>query len=144
MSLIVSVRPNAACGVCCKVLFLVTMMVTKVTLYRYSHVLIYHYYSYCHFNFYSSLNKDNRQMMYCTNVSETIEPLDSGVYTMSNERLDSPWAKQVEGRKKFESIISQADGITKECLTDKLIELLCDSTWLELEETPLLIQETLH
>ena len=82
------------------------------------------------FCFFLTFSKSSPQLAYCTNVSSSVRVLNEGVYTLSNEELDTPWAKTVEGRKKFESIISQASVITKQQLTDRLFDLLCDTTWL--------------
>ena len=79
--------------------------------------------------FFCSSNEAESQLVYCTNSpSASVETLRKGVYTLSNERLDSPWAKQREGRKIFEKITSEADRVSKETLANQLLDFLCDTT----------------
>ena len=55
--------------------------------------------------------------------------MGAGTYGLSNQVLDSPWLKVVQGKKKFSEIVSQVQpSTTKRELTDQLIELLCDRT----------------
>ena len=56
--------------------------------------------------------------------------LTPGVYGLSNEELDSPWAKVTHGKERFRSILLEgAAKLTKEDLTSQLLELLADKTW---------------
>ena len=72
----------------------------------------------------------SRQLAYCTNrEGRGVEELGAGTYGLSNQVLDSPWLKVVQGKEKFSEIVSQVQpSTTKRELTDQLIELLCDRT----------------
>ena len=74
-------------------------------------------------------SSDSRQLAYCSNKLDEVRMLGSGTYTLSNEFLNSPWAKTTHGKKLFEEVISRADVLTKEQLTEQLLEVLSDTTW---------------
>ena len=51
-----------------------------------------------------------------------------GIYGLSNARLDSPWRKLLYGKEKFTSIV-KTPNISKNQLTESLLDLLGDKTW---------------
>ena len=73
----------------------------------------------------------SRQLSYCTNrEGRGAEDLGAGQYGLSNQLLDSPWKKVTYGRGKFAEIVASVQPLTtKRELTERLIELLSDSTW---------------
>ena len=74
-------------------------------------------------------SSDSRQLTYCSNKLDEVQILGSGTYTLSNEFLNTPWAKATHGKKLFEEVISRADVLTKEQLTEQLLGVLSDTTW---------------
>ena len=74
-------------------------------------------------------SSDSRQLTYCSNKLADVQILGSGTYTLSNEFLNTPWAKATHGKKLFEEVISRADVLTKEQLTEQLLGVLSDTTW---------------
>lgn len=67
-------------------------------------------------------------MYYTNKESRGPEVLMPGTYGLSNEQLDSPWAKVLHGKNRFSEILSNACTESKEELTSQLLELLSDNT----------------
>ena len=70
------------------------------------------------------------QAAYCCNqVDKPVQLLDAGLYGLSNQVLDSPWAKVEHGKSKVKSILSQMGPSTSDAeLTQKLMDVLSDET----------------
>ena len=77
-------------------------------------------------------SSDSRQLAYCSNRLDDVQILGSGTYMVGNEFLNSPWAKTTHAKTLFEEVISRADVLTKEQLTEQLLEVLSDTTCLSL------------
>ena len=70
------------------------------------------------------------QAAYCCNQGDKpLQLLKAGLYGLSNQVLDSPWAKVEHGKSRVKAILSQVGPcMTDTELTQKLMDMLSDET----------------
>ena len=70
------------------------------------------------------------QAAYCCNQEDKpLQVLEAGLYGLSNQVLDSPWAKVEHGKGRIKHILSQVGPSTSDLeLTQKLMDVLSDET----------------
>lgn len=70
-------------------------------------------------------------MWYASNRAESFATaLAPGIYGLSNELLDTPWPKLQRVRRRFDSLVTQADAVSK----NDLLAMLADTTRAALDE----------
>ena len=69
---------------------------------------------------------------YCSNEEgSAVRSLQSGIYGLSNDQLDSPWRKVSQGKERFTALVSalQDGSVERKESEQQLLDLLCDDTW---------------
>lgn len=78
---------------------------------------------------------DMDQLVYCENMSNSLQIMPPGIYGLSNHLLDTPWPKVVTGKNQLRSLLGQWHSAAN-ADSNKLLDLLTDRTAAEDDYLP--------
>ena len=71
-------------------------------------------------------------MFYVNNLEPKVQPLEPGIYGLSNGLLNSPWPKVERGRQQLQQLLNSGENLS----TEQLISMMGDRTTAEDTDLP--------
>ena len=65
---------------------------------------------------YNLLLADDKQLLYCSNRSSTVQQIKPGIHALSNHRLDTPWPKSEHVRQEMDELLSSGEVTAKQLI----------------------------
>lgn len=81
---------------------------------------------------YNLLIGDCNEMFYVNNLEPKVQPLEPGIYGLSNGLLNSPWPKVERGRQQLQQLLNSGENLS----TEQLISMMGDRTTAEDTDLP--------